>query len=101
MKIDNILSLQNFSKKGPVKTDIIKSNKFNVVTVCLEENQAIPPHPEPYAVFFLVLKGKGVFTKGKENFELEQGSELFVENNELRGIKALEKLIILGIQDGH
>ncbi len=101
MKIDNILSAQDFSETIPVKTDILKSKKFNVVLVCLDANQEIPPHPEPYAVFFLVLQGKGVFTKGEKSFKLKKDSGLFINKNEPRGIKALEKLTILGIQDGH
>ena len=61
MKTDEILSFQKFSKEGPAKADILKSEKFNIVLVCLEANQEITPHPEPYAVFFLVLKGRGLF----------------------------------------
>lgn len=101
MKIDNILSFQKFSNERPVKTDILKSKKFNIVLVCLEKNQNIPPHPEPYAVFFLVLEGKGIFTKGKKCFELEKDSSIYISTDEPRGIKALDKLIILGVQDGH
>lgn len=101
MKIDKILSLKKFSKERPVKTDILKSEKFNIVLVCLESNQEITPHPEPYAVFFLVLKGGGLFTKGKKSFELEKNSGIYIEKDEPRGIKALERLVILGIQDGH
>jgi len=101
MKIDKILSFQDFSKEGPVKTDILKSEKFNIVLVCLEANQEIVSHPEPYAVFFLVLRGRGLFTKDQEGFELEENSSIFIKKNEPRGIKALERLIILGVQDGH
>ncbi len=101
MKIDNILSFQNFSKERPVKTDILKSKKFNIVLVCFDEAQEITPHPEPYAVFFLVLQGKGLFTKGDDSFEIEKGGGIFIKKDEPRGIKALEKLTVLGVQDGH
>ncbi len=101
MKIDNILSSQAFTKTRPVKTDVLKSKTFNVALVCLDANQEIPPHPEPYAVFFLVLQGKGVFIKDEKSFKLKENSGLFIKKDEPRGIKALEKLTILGIQDGH
>lgn len=101
MKIDNILSLQDFSREGPNKIDILKSENFNVVLVCFEAGQEIPPHPEPYAVFFLVLRGQGIFTNSEGSFRLEEESSIFIEKDEPRGIKSLEELVILGIQDGH
>ncbi len=100
-KIDDILSFQNFSGERPNKTDILKSENFNVVLVCFETGQEIPPHPEPYAVFFLVLKGRGLFTNREGSFELGEQSSIFIEKDEPRGIKSLEKLTVLGIQDGH
>ena len=101
MKVDDVLSLRNFSEEGPVKTDILKSAKFNIVLVCLETNQEIPPHPEPYGVFFLVLEGEGVFTNSDGSFELRRGSAIFMKKDEIRGIKCLDRMVILGVQDGH
>ena len=101
MKIDDLLSLGNFSADGPVKTDVLRSERFNLVLVCLEANHEIPPHPEPYAVFFLVLQGEGVFTSSKGSFALRRGSAIFIEKDEIRGIKCLDRMIVLGVQDGH
>lgn len=101
MKIDDLLSLGNFSADGPLKTDILKSEKFNLVLVCLETSHEIPPHPEPYAVFFLVLEGEGVFTSREGSFDLGRGSAIFIEKDEIRGIRCLDRMIVLGVQDGH
>lgn len=101
MKVDDVLSLRNFSAEGPVKTDLLISEKFNVALVCLETHHEIPPHPEPYAVFFLVLEGEGVFTSGDGTFELKRGSAIFMEKDEIRGIRCLDRMIVLGVQDGH
>ena len=96
-----MLSNIEFLSKKPVLKKIIKSKKFNIVRVCLEKDLEIKPHPEPYAVFFLVLEGSGIFTNSQGEFILEKNDFLFVEANEIRGIKCLNNLIILGVQDGH
>jgi quercetin dioxygenase-like cupin family protein len=101
MHTKNLLSKKEFSSEKPLKKDILKSEKFNIVLVCLKNGQEIKPHPEPYAVFFLVLEGSGIFTSEKGKFKLTKNGCIFIEANEARGIKCIEKLVILGVQDGH
>ena len=101
MKIDDLLSLGNFSADGPVKTDVLRSEKLNLVLICLETNHEIAPHPEPYAVLFLVLEGEGVFTSSEGSFGLRRGSAIFIEKDEIRGMMCLDRMIVLGVQDGH
>ena len=97
----DLTSLKEFSAEKPLKKDILKSDKFNVVLVFLEKNQEIKPHPEPYAVFFLVLDGAGLFTTEDRSLEIGKGGCIFIQANKIRGIKANERLTILGVQDGH
>ncbi len=101
MNLNNLLSNVEFKSKKPVLKKIIKSKKFNVIRICLEKSFEIKPHPEPYAVFFLVLDGSGVFTNKEGEFVLKKNDFFLIEANEIRGIKCLENLIILGVQDGH
>jgi quercetin dioxygenase-like cupin family protein len=101
MYTDDVLSSRRFSAEGPVKTDLLRSTMFNVVVVCLETGQEIPPHPEPYAVFFLVLEGEGLFTTGKDSFRLRSGSGIFIERDGVRGIRCLDRMSVLGVQEGH
>jgi len=101
MYIENLLAKKEFSIDQLIKKDIIKSEKFNIVFICLNKNQEILPHPEPYGVAFIVLEGKGIFTTKNGEFKLKKNSMLYVNANEIRGIKSLDKLVILGIQDGH
>jgi quercetin dioxygenase-like cupin family protein len=61
----------------------------------------IKAHPEPYAVFFLVLDGSGIFTKNVGEVKLKKNDYIFIEADEIRGIKSLENLVVLGVQDGH
>ena len=84
-----------------VKKDLLKTSNFNIVLICLETSQEIPSRPEPYAVCFYVVDGKGTFTVGNEQIELNRGSLILVPENEARGIKSRERLTLLGIQDPH
>ena len=84
-----------------VRKDLLKTSNFNIVVICLDAGQEIPSRPEPYAVCFYVIDGRGMFTVGKEQFELSGGGMTFVPANEARGILSREKLTLLGIQDPH
>lgn len=101
MYIKDLKSKGEFSSEQPCKQDLLKSDKFNIVIVSLDEGQSIKPHPEPYAVFFFVLEGKGIFTDKNGETELGKGDSIFMEFDEIRGIKCIDKLTILGVQDGH
>ena len=84
-----------------VKKDLLKTSNFNIVVICLDTGQEIPLRPEPYAVCFYVVDGKGIFTVGTERVELDRGGLIFAPADEARGIKSIEKLTLLGIQDPH
>jgi quercetin dioxygenase-like cupin family protein len=84
-----------------VKKDVLTTKNFTVSLICLETGQEIPSHPEPHGTCFYVISGKGVFTVGKEKFELSDGQMIFAPADEMRAIKSLEKLLLLGIHDPH
>jgi quercetin dioxygenase-like cupin family protein len=86
---------------GMVKKDLLSTRNFGVSLISLELGQEIPPHPEPYGACFYVVSGKGVFTIGKEQLEVNSGKMVFVAAEEMRGIKSLERLVLLGIHDPH
>ena len=98
---DFLKNLEFFSGKPALKRIVKSKKKFNIVRVCLEKGLEIEPHPEPYAVFFLVLEGLGIFTNKAGEFKLEKNDFIFIEADEIRGIKCLENLVVLGVQDGH
>ena len=101
MFIKNLLAKKEISLDKPVKKDIIKSEMFNIGLVSLKKGQEITPHPEPYAVFFLVLEGSGIFTSEKGKFKMKKNDGLYLKVNEIRGIKCFADLLISGVQDGH
>ena len=103
MKLDvqDLTKLLEFSKTERIKKDIYKTKMFNLVLICLETGQEIPPHPEPYDVCFYVIEGEGVFTVGDEQAELGAGSMIFAPADVARGIKTIKRLSILGVQEAH
>lgn len=82
------------------KKDVLKGEHFNVVVICLDSGYEILPHDEPYDVFFYVVSGKGIFTAGEKHWDAEPGSMIFAPTG-VRGIKCIERLTILGIQEPH
>jgi quercetin dioxygenase-like cupin family protein len=87
------------SPHGPVKKDLLKTAGSNIVLVCLEAGQEIPPHPEPYAVVFVVLQGEGFITAGSVRHPVEPLHLVSVRKDENRGIRCDQRMIILGIRD--
>ncbi len=97
----NLTKLTEFSKTQRVKKDICKTKMFNIVLVCLETGQEIPPRLEPYDVCLYVIEGQGTFTVGNKQMELNAGSMIFAPANVARGIKSTKQLSVLGIQEAH
>lgn len=99
MDVFSYLSDTDFISGKPVMKNVISSPNFNVVRVCLPTGLNIDPHPEPNATFFLVIGGSGIFTRGTETFEMHKNDSIFIKAGEIRGIKCLENLILLGARD--
>jgi quercetin dioxygenase-like cupin family protein len=89
-----------FTPADRVKKDVFKGEHFNIVVICLDEGYEIPPHEEPYDVFFYVVSGRGMFTAGEKQWMAQPGSMVFAPVG-IRGIKCLERMTILGIQEPH
>lgn len=97
---DNISQITGPIPGGRAKTDLFKGEHFNIVAISLDSGTEIPPHEEPYDVFFYVVSGKGVFTVGDEQWEAETGSWVFSPRGN-RGIQCIERMTILGVQEPH
>ena len=93
--------LDTMESRRQVRKGLLETSNFNIVLICLETGQEIPSRPEPYAVCFYVVNGKGTFTVGTEQVELNRGGLIFAPADEARGIKSIERLTLLGIQDPH
>ncbi len=95
----DLLNAVEFSTTGPVKKDLIKTAGSNIVLVSLETGQVIPPHPEPYAVVFIVLQGEGTITAGTVEHLAKPLHLVSVGKGEDRGIRCHQRMVLLGIRD--
>lgn len=95
----DLLKAAEFSVTGPVKKDLMKTAGSNIVLVCLETGQVIPPHLEPYAVVFVVLQGKGVITSGITENSVKPLHLVSVKKDENRGIRCNQQMVPLGIRE--
>ena len=95
----DLLSVAEFSATGPVKKDLIKTAGSNIVLICLEEGQVILPHPEPYAVVFVVLQGEGIVTSGTTENLVKPQHLVSVKKDENRGIRCNQRMVLLGIRE--
>jgi quercetin dioxygenase-like cupin family protein len=95
----DLCTLAEFSGSGPVKKDLMKTAGSNIVLVSLQSGQVIPPHPEPYAVVFVVLQGEGVITTGTTEHPVRPRHLVSVKKDEDRGIRCDRRMVLLGIRE--
>ena len=95
----DLLSAAEFSAASTVKKDLMKTAGSNIVIVGLETGQEIPPHPEPYAVVFVVLQGEGIITSGNVEHIVKPHHLVSVRKDENRGIRCNERMVLLGIRE--
>jgi quercetin dioxygenase-like cupin family protein len=88
-----------FSPERPIKRHFLNAKGFHTALICLKEGTEIPPHPEDYGVLLVVLEGRGMFTDVNGKFTLTKNQGIYIKKDEIRGIKAEENLVVLGIQD--
>ena len=98
MQTNNIFDQIAFLTDGPVKTPILQKEHFALVRITLGKGVVIPPHQGGHAVFFLVLKGQGVFTHGDKEVELGPNEYVHIQAGEARGIQALDDLVVLVVK---
>ncbi len=85
--------------KGPNKMALVERERYSILRISLGKGARILPHVASHSAFFLVLKGKAIITSGNEEVELEENQYISMDANQMRGIEALDDLVILGIRD--
>ena len=95
----DLMSAAEFSANAPVKKDLMKTAGSNIVLVGLEAGQVIPPHPEPYAVVFVVLQGEGIITAGTVEHPAKPLHLVSVKKDENRGIRCNKRMVLFGIRE--
>ncbi len=99
MKTYNLNEKVIFSNKKPIKKHFLNVKGFHAALICLKSGIEISPHPEDYGVLLTVLEGKGIFTDINGEFTLTKNQGIYIKKDEIRGIKAIDDLVILGVQD--
>lgn len=99
MDSNNVLDQLTFPEESPVKTMLLQQEHYEILRIALGKGLIIPPHEGGHAAFFLVLQGRGIFTRGDEKTELGQNQYLHIEADDIRGIEALEDLVILAVKE--
>ena len=99
MKNYNLNEIIEFSAEKPIYKSFINSEGFRAAIICLKKGLEIKPHPEDYAALLTVIEGKGVFTDSNGEVTLGRNQSIYLKTDEVRGIKAEEDLVILGIQE--
>ena len=99
MKIYDLNEKVIFSGEKPIKRHFLNTKGFHAALICLKSGVEIPPHPEDHGVLLTVLDGKGIFTDINGEFTLTKNQSIYIKKDEIRGIRAIENLVVLGIQD--
>ena len=99
MSMENIFSNLEFSKDEMVKKMLVNKENYKVIRISLETGVEIPPHAGSHSVFFLVLKGRGIFTNGDDKSELKANQFISIGSDKIRGIKCIEQMVILAVRD--
>ncbi len=99
METKDILNNLEFSKESPIKTMLFQKKHYGILRIALGKGTKVMPHEDSHSVFFLILKGKGLFTCGEGEFELRQNQYIHIEKDEKRGIQALEDLVIFAVKE--
>lgn len=76
---------------------IAQSERVKAVLTCFEAGQWIPPHKPAVDMLLVVLEGEGVVTAGDREVNVQQGSMIFVESGEARGIRAKTRMVAIHV----
>jgi len=98
MSSDNIMDNLVFEQK-PDKQPLVQREGYTIIRITLGKGAMIPPHMANHSAFFLVLKGRVVFTTGETEIEIQENQFTSMEANQMRGMQALEDSVILGVRD--
>lgn len=97
-KFENLTEVESLFPQKLVKKEILARKNMRILLIKMTKDQEIKPHPEKYAVFFFIIEGSAIFTTGEGETKITKNEALYLDSNEMRGIKPLENLILLGVQ---
>jgi quercetin dioxygenase-like cupin family protein len=84
---------------SPQKVALAETDGYAVMRIALGKNGRVPPHLASHTAFFLVLQGKAIITSGDDEIELETHQHISIDADQMRGIHALDDVVILAVRD--
>ncbi len=99
MDSNKILDDLEFSPDGPVRKLLGQREHYSIFRISLSKGLEVLPHKDSHGAFFLILRGKGVFTSGEVEVELGPNQYIQITEDTIRGIKALEDLVIMAVRE--
>lgn len=73
------------------------TDQYKVPLICMNAGQEIPPHPSGPGIFY-IISGKAVMTVNNEEQTVSEGNLIFIEDGDLRGIRAIEKTVAFAVR---
>jgi quercetin dioxygenase-like cupin family protein len=86
-------------EQTPQKVALAETDGYAVMRIALRKNASVLPHMASHSAFFLVLQGKAIITSGDDEIELEPHQYISIDADRMRGIHALEDLVLLAVRD--
>lgn len=100
MKHINLQEKITFHKDHFIPNILYASPKVKMPLICMEPGQAIPPHGGNSAGIFYVKEGKGIFTLDDEKITMEKGMVIVAPEGSSRGMKCIERMVVLAVSAG-
>jgi len=97
-KFGNLSDIDKPFAGNIIKDDILTRKNVKITVINMPKEQEIEPHPEEYAILFFIIKGSAIFTTGDGAHKVLKNEAIYLDFNEVRGIKPLEDLTFIGIK---
>lgn len=92
--------MQDFITYGddrPSPQTMIENERVRVIIAGLKPGQRIPVHPEAAAVYHF-LEGKGTMTVNDEQFPVQPGTVIVMDEGAQRGMLAETQLVFMAVR---
>lgn len=96
----NLEEKVKFNKEHFVPNILYVSPKMKMPLICMEPGQEIPSHGGHSVGIFYVKEGKGIFTLDNGKIDMEKGTLIVAPEGSSRGMKCVERMVVLAISAG-
>lgn len=91
----NIRDLIEYPKQGVLSKEIFKKDKLDSTLFCMVAGTEISEHTSTKRGFVYVIEGEGVFNLQGQDIEMKEGVFIYLEENAIHSLKAIENTSFL------